>query len=263
MNSGLYALAGASATATAAACANRLPEPMTNVSKVYFGFSRAGSTRLCARPFDGDGGGQVMPGWVSSASWSGSSTATFGRSATGGGSTVTATRISRPSKLDRAVVIIGRSRVSSTSLVNSFGAASRAVPSSSPSGRVVRNHARCCGVTVLSAKPSIACAHRDSRSTVASSGKRSLLPVATRFTVASARCPHGGPQAVYLSPTDRADDPLGDSRPSPQTRAAPVENRRGKPADWHRTAPDTPPTTARRPYPRGRRLTAPGAVPYR
>ena len=46
MNSGLYALAGASATATAAACANRLDDPMTNVSKVYFGFSRAGSTSL-------------------------------------------------------------------------------------------------------------------------------------------------------------------------------------------------------------------------
>ncbi len=40
MNSGLYAFAGDSATATAAACANRLDEPMTNVSNVYFGFSR-------------------------------------------------------------------------------------------------------------------------------------------------------------------------------------------------------------------------------
>src|SRR6478752_2105179 len=40
MNSGLYALAGASATATAAACANRLDWPMTKLSKVYFGFSR-------------------------------------------------------------------------------------------------------------------------------------------------------------------------------------------------------------------------------
>jgi hypothetical protein len=36
----LYALAGASATANAAACANRLLEPMTNVSKVYLEFSR-------------------------------------------------------------------------------------------------------------------------------------------------------------------------------------------------------------------------------
>src|SRR6202012_1150137 len=41
MNSGLYAFAGASATATAAAWANRLLDPMTNVSNVYFGFSRA------------------------------------------------------------------------------------------------------------------------------------------------------------------------------------------------------------------------------
>src|SRR5580704_15466034 len=41
MNRGLYALAGASATATAAACANRLLDPMTNVSNVYLGLSRA------------------------------------------------------------------------------------------------------------------------------------------------------------------------------------------------------------------------------
>src|SRR6266704_3677307 len=45
MNSGLYALAGASATATAAACANLLLEPMTKVSKVYFGFSLVGVVR--------------------------------------------------------------------------------------------------------------------------------------------------------------------------------------------------------------------------
>src|SRR5215831_14998099 len=41
MNSGLYAFAGASATATAAACAKRLLDPMTNVSNVYLGLSRA------------------------------------------------------------------------------------------------------------------------------------------------------------------------------------------------------------------------------
>ena len=34
-------MAGASATATAAACANLLLEPMTNVSKVYFELSLA------------------------------------------------------------------------------------------------------------------------------------------------------------------------------------------------------------------------------
>src|SRR3954453_16229989 len=116
MNSGLYALAGASATATAAACANRLPEPITKVSKVYFGLSRAGSTRVAARPVTADGGGQGRPARGSSATWStpdapagplrsaasGSAT-TVASSA--GGSTVTATRISRPSSPDSAVVI--------------------------------------------------------------------------------------------------------------------------------------------------------------
>src|SRR3990170_3614335 len=40
-SSGLYAFPGASATATAAAWANRFDEPMTKVSKVYFGLRRA------------------------------------------------------------------------------------------------------------------------------------------------------------------------------------------------------------------------------
>jgi len=35
MKSGLYACAGASATASAAACAKRFDEPMTKESKVY------------------------------------------------------------------------------------------------------------------------------------------------------------------------------------------------------------------------------------
>ena len=39
-NSGLYARAGASATATAAAWLKRFDAPMTNVSKMYFSFSR-------------------------------------------------------------------------------------------------------------------------------------------------------------------------------------------------------------------------------
>ena len=43
MSSGLYALPGASAAATAAAWANRLDEPMTKVSKTYFGLSRVSS----------------------------------------------------------------------------------------------------------------------------------------------------------------------------------------------------------------------------
>src|SRR3954452_9341544 len=45
MNSGLYAFAGDSATATLAAWAKRLLDPMTNVSNMYFGLSR-----LPARP---------------------------------------------------------------------------------------------------------------------------------------------------------------------------------------------------------------------
>ena len=40
MKRGLYAFAGASATATAAACANRLDWPMTKLSNAYFGFRR-------------------------------------------------------------------------------------------------------------------------------------------------------------------------------------------------------------------------------
>src|SRR5688500_14817193 len=41
MNSGLYACAGASATASAAAWANRFDDPITNRSNVYFGFMPA------------------------------------------------------------------------------------------------------------------------------------------------------------------------------------------------------------------------------
>src|SRR5919198_1061896 len=46
MKSGLYACAGASATASAAACANRFEEPITNESKVYFALS---PLSLCLR----------------------------------------------------------------------------------------------------------------------------------------------------------------------------------------------------------------------
>src|SRR3954471_14983008 len=59
MNSGLYALAGDSATATDAAWANRLDEPMTKDSNVYFGLSRLPAVsagrlpRLSPRPVPG------------------------------------------------------------------------------------------------------------------------------------------------------------------------------------------------------------------
>ena len=45
MKSGLYACAGASAIASAAACANRFDEPITNESNVYFGLIAAPSGR--------------------------------------------------------------------------------------------------------------------------------------------------------------------------------------------------------------------------
>src|SRR5215472_17263625 len=60
MNSGLYAFAGASATATAAACANRLLDPMTNVSKVYFGLSLVRPGRGWPA---GPAGGAGRAGW--------------------------------------------------------------------------------------------------------------------------------------------------------------------------------------------------------
>ena len=54
MKSGLYACAGASATASAAACAKRFDEPITNRSNVYFGLmpgaARAAARRLDERP---------------------------------------------------------------------------------------------------------------------------------------------------------------------------------------------------------------------
>ena len=45
MVSGLYDLPGLSATAIAAAWANRLELPMTKVSKVYLGLSRTSASR--------------------------------------------------------------------------------------------------------------------------------------------------------------------------------------------------------------------------
>src|SRR2546428_6956722 len=132
MNSGLYAFAGASATATAAAWANRLLDPMTNVSNVYFGLSRAGSARPDGRCAATTAGAQLSAGAVSSVTDSIGSRAPS-RTTDTGGSTVTATRTSRPSWIDSAVVISGRSRVSSSSLANSLGTATSAVSSTRPS----------------------------------------------------------------------------------------------------------------------------------
>src|SRR5258705_11451609 len=51
MTSGVDALSGSAATGTAAACANLLLDPMTNVSNVYFGLSLVWVGR--ATPFGG------------------------------------------------------------------------------------------------------------------------------------------------------------------------------------------------------------------
>ena len=76
------------------------------------------------------------------------------------GSTVTASRTSRPSWAVSAAVTIGRRRVSRTSLVKSLGAAMRAVSSTRPRGRVRETKARCCGVRVPSPNDSKALAQR-------------------------------------------------------------------------------------------------------
>src|SRR5262245_31134554 len=84
MNSGLYALAGDSATATAAAWAKRLLAPVTKVSNVYFGLRRAASivplTGLAVPPCcqgagelpaseAGSTGGGAKPGVVNGSAW--------------------------------------------------------------------------------------------------------------------------------------------------------------------------------------------------
>ena len=61
MNRGLYALAGVSTTADAAACAKRFEEPITKVSKVYLLFRRESSPRVEAPPA-GAGRGGAGPG---------------------------------------------------------------------------------------------------------------------------------------------------------------------------------------------------------
>ena len=86
MNSGLYDLAGASATATAAAWANRFEEPMTNRSKVYLGVSWGRSAT----------GGGTTAGLTCSSSPLSSS-----------GPTVTWTSSGLPRTLARAAVTVG------------------------------------------------------------------------------------------------------------------------------------------------------------
>src|SRR5438034_8304910 len=118
MKSGLYACAGASATASAAACAKRFDEPITKESNVYFGLIPPGSGR-------GSGGGSTAGGGVGFCwqivSWS---------------------RCSQP------VASLIAARISSTkwpsihSRVKSFGTANTNVSSSTPTPATSLNQLR-------------------------------------------------------------------------------------------------------------------------
>ena len=84
------------------------------------------------------------------------------------GSTEIANRTSRPMALLNALTTNGRSRVSKTSLVNSLGAATKAVSSTKAKGRVKETKALCWGVKASSLKSPIALAHSSVKSTVSS-----------------------------------------------------------------------------------------------
>ena len=99
-----------------------------------------------------------------------SATSSVARSSKSGaivGSTVTARRTSRPKVSERACTTIGFKRVSSTSLVNSLGAAISAVSSTRPRGLVNATNALCCGVKTPSASEAKVCAQICARSVVA------------------------------------------------------------------------------------------------
>src|ERR1700675_1817134 len=66
MKSGLYACAGASATASAAACAKRFEEPITNESKVYFALSPmpSGSRRCASAGAAGSPATSLTSSWI-------------------------------------------------------------------------------------------------------------------------------------------------------------------------------------------------------
>src|SRR5919197_721421 len=117
MKSGLYACAGASATASAAACAKRFDEPMTNESKVYFGLR---PLSLCLR------GGAADMAVVSR-----------GRSAT-----VRRMRRSCPVASRAAALIRPRKCPSIHSRVKSFGTEIASVSSVSSTPSASANHVR-------------------------------------------------------------------------------------------------------------------------
>ncbi|CAB4705094.1 unannotated protein [freshwater metagenome] len=116
-----------------------------------------------------------------------SATSSVSRSSKSGaivGSTVTARRTSRPRVSERAWTTIGFKRVSRTSLVNSLGAAIKAVSSTRPSGLVSATKARCCGVKTPSAREAKVWAQICARSVVATSTCSTMLfPIRYQQTV--------------------------------------------------------------------------------
>src|ERR687883_112692 len=117
MKSGLYACAGASATASAAACAKRFDEPITNESKVYFAFR---PLSVCLR-------GGVADAGVVSRGWS---------------ATVRRMRRSCPVASRAAAPIRPRKCPSIHSRVKSFGTEITSVSSVSSTPSASANHVR-------------------------------------------------------------------------------------------------------------------------
>src|ERR671925_1027870 len=118
MKSGLYACAGDSATASAAACAKRFDEPMTNESKVYLGLR---PPSLCLRLGSADE----------------AATVSRGRSAT-----VSLMRRSCPVASRAAAPISPRKWPSIHSRVKSFGTETTSVSSVSSTPSASANHVR-------------------------------------------------------------------------------------------------------------------------
>src|SRR5215204_1018839 len=152
MKSGLYACAGASATASAAAWAKRFEEPITNESKVYFGFIPAASGR-------GSGGGTSVRG---ARGTGGTPAPAVSGAADSAWSTRRCTRRSDPVASLTAARISSRKWLSIHSRVKSFGTArtkvspSSSAPSTSPNQvwKVVSLSAPCNRAETSSHRPS-------------------------------------------------------------------------------------------------------------
>ena len=111
MKSGLYACAGASATASAAACANRFDEPITNESKVYLALKPPLSGRCVDRAARRPGAGGS----------SGASSSSLGPAPSGGSETRSSIGRSAPVTSRIAAPIRPRKWPSIQSRVKSFG----------------------------------------------------------------------------------------------------------------------------------------------